>query len=438
MKKVLIFAYYWPPFASSGVQRWLKFVKYLRHFGWEPIVVTPREGNSPYLDATLSVDIPENLQVIKTETAEPFGIYNLLQGKRKNEPIAQGMIGIRDSQNPYKKLAKWVRANFFIPDARVGWKDYAIEAGKSVIEKEKIDVIVTTGPPHSAHLIGLALKKQYGLPWVADLRDPWTNIYYNKSLPRTKWAAQKDKKLEDECVINANAITVTSKGTAAEFSDRNSNIYTIYNGYDDSDLSYEAPKPTEKFVLRHVGNFFPYLDSPGLWTAIAEKQKEITNFENLFELNFVGSVAPEVMNSIEKAGISHLVTATPFVPHHEAVKLMRNATALLFVLFNDAHNHALVPGKTFEYIASGSQLLCIGNPQSEVAEILAQSRQATTADYHNHILLKSEFTKLFNGWLQNNKTAVKFNLEEDSPYRRFNLTRQMADLFDNLTLKFSK
>jgi hypothetical protein len=180
------------------------------------------------------------------------------------------------------------------------------------------------------------------------------------------------------------------------------------------------------------------LDSPGLWTAIAEKQKEITNFENLFELNFVGSVAPEVMNSIEKAGISHLVTATPFVPHHEAVKLMRNATALLFVLFNDAHNHALVPGKTFEYIASGSQLLCIGNPQSEVAEILAQSRQATTADYHNHILLKSEFTKLFNGWLQNNKTAVKFNLEEDSPYRRFNLTRQMADLFDNLTLKFSK
>jgi len=204
-KKALIFTYYWPPSSGPGVQRFLKFCKFLPEFDWEPIVVTPANGSYPYTDDSLLKDVSEYVKVYKTKTLEPFAIFNMLQGKKgKSVPVA--LIGLQDSPSIFQKLSKYIRANCFIPDARVGWKKYAIKEGSRIIQNEKIDVIITTSPPHSTHLVGLELQKKHNIPWLADFRDPWTNIYFNRKLPRTARTKAKDKALEDKVVKHADQL----------------------------------------------------------------------------------------------------------------------------------------------------------------------------------------------------------------------------------------
>jgi hypothetical protein len=211
LKKALILTYYWPPGSGPGVQRWLKFCKYLPENGWEPTVITVRNGSYPYSDKTLVNDVPQKMKVIKTDTFEPFAIYNLLRGK-KGKSVEVGLGSIKNQQNRFSRFANYIRANYFIPDARLGWNKYAFVAALRHIKSERPDVIITTGPPHSTHLIGQRLNKEFQIPWVADFRDPWTTIYYNSLLNRTESRKTKDQEFENSVVTSCNMLLVTTPG----------------------------------------------------------------------------------------------------------------------------------------------------------------------------------------------------------------------------------
>ncbi len=429
----MILAYYWPPSGGSGVQRWLKFVKYLRHYGWEPVVITPENGTAPYYDETLQRDVPEGVKVYKTATFEPFEIYNRLQGKKKDAPIPVGMVGIKDAKSTFQKIANYIRANLFVPDARMGWKSYAVKAALQAIqENPEICAMVTTGPPHSVHLAGLELKEKTGLPWLADLRDPWTNIYYNQSLPRTERTKQKDKALEDKVLATANAVTVVSGGMADEFKSRAKHLEVIFNGYDDDDIYKGENKPSEFFTLAHVGNFFPYYDSEGLWEAIAQLCKENMAFAERFRLCFTGVTDGGILQKIKEKGLEKWLVVNGSVPHKEATKQMFEAAMLLFVIPNDG-SKGVITGKVFEYIASETPILPIGDTTSNVANILREQGHLSMADYGDTATLKNYLKNAFEAWLAGGQKTQKMEGKGQNPYSRKALTGKLAELLNKIT-----
>ncbi len=426
--------YYWPPAGGSGVQRWLKFAKYLCEFGWDPIIITPENGSYPYYDHTLLEDIPEGLRVIKTKTRDPFRIYNLLQGKKgKATPV--GMIGIQNSKSIFKKLAAYIRANFFIPDARVGWNKYALKAAKEVLKTEDVNVVVTTGPPHSTHLVGLELKKKLNVKWLADFRDPWTNIYYNKYLPRAKNTIRIDQLLEKEVISNANAVTVVSPQFKEALLCEEKQLEVLPNGFDEDDINMEkyiGKQSKSKFVISYVGNMMPNQDVPILWKVISELAEKVKDFRNFFLLKLTGNIDPSILKSIEDAGIMDMVEISGFVPHNEAVLLMKNASLLLFVVPDNEHNKLIVTGKIFEYLASRTPIVSIGPVEGEAANILKDCRRDEMINYYDKELLESIIFNYWDLWIKN-KAVHKHENKNLKKYTRKDLTIRLVEVLDNLT-----
>jgi glycosyltransferase involved in cell wall biosynthesis len=432
MKKVLIIAYYWPPSGGSGVQRWLKFAKYLHLYGWQPIIVTPKHGTAPYYDETLLADVHVDTIVYKTATLEPFALYNMLQLKKKDAPVPVGMIGIKDSKKFYHKLSSWIRANLFVPDARKGWVPYAIKGAEKAISEHNIAAIVTTGPPHSTHLAGLALKKKYNIPWLADLRDPWTNIYYNKTLPRTSATKAKDLKLETKVLQTADAVSVVSYGMEEEFKDRAKNIYVVFNGYDEQDIPAIYDQPTEKFELCHVGNFFPYMDVPALWQTLASLCAQRDDFRRVLRLNFTGLLDPVVHRNIVEAGLGEHLYLPGAVNHKKATETMAKANLLLFVIPNIENNALVVTGKIFEYLACRSEILPIGNVNSNVAGILRHCNANQMVDYNDGAAMQKIIIDAFKNWLNNKGKSPKSLSTSVENYSRRALTRSISDILNQI------
>ncbi|HMK06024.1 MAG TPA: hypothetical protein VK476_00755, partial [Flavobacterium sp.] len=181
MKKVLIITYYFPPAGGPGVQRWLKFIKYLPDFDIQPIVYVPENPTYPIIDAQLMSEISDKAIVLKTKIFEPYGLASIFS-KNKTKKISSGIIPSMRRQTSIDKFLLWVRGNLFIPDARVFWVKPSVAYLKKYISENNIDIIITSGPPHSLHLIGMKLKNVMNVKWIADFRDPWTTIGYHKSL----------------------------------------------------------------------------------------------------------------------------------------------------------------------------------------------------------------------------------------------------------------
>ena len=432
MKKVLIFTYYWPPAGGPGVQRYLKFCKYLREFGWEPIIITVQNGSYPYTDESLAADIPQGIQVIKTKTLEPFEIYNRLQGKR-GKTVGVGMTGYRDSQSIVQKISKYVRANFFIPDARKFWKKYALAAAKKVMAENQIEVVITTGPPHSTHLIGLELKRKLSIPWVADFRDPWTTVYYNKFFPRTKRTKRIDQRLENSVLINSDCIITVSHGMKNEYIGRAPNTKVIYNGFDQVDIPEYNPKPSSEFTLSYIGNFKPNQNVSALWEAVVELASELTDFKQNFRLRLTGGLDTFVRSELEEKLPGEVLEMENFVAHQEATKRMLNSSMLLFVIPDSETKKAIVTGKVFEYIASRTPILAIGPPDGDAAQILLQAGRDAMLDYGEKELIKSQILKYYNHWLQNKKVATKHDKGEIEQFSRRSLTGQLAGILNQIT-----
>ncbi|HSP11657.1 MAG TPA: glycosyltransferase family 4 protein [Salegentibacter sp.] len=423
MKKVLIITYYWPPAGGPGVQRWLKFVKYLREFEIEPVVYVPENPAYPITDKNLETEIPENLQIIKRRILEPYSLAGIFS-KKETETISSGIISEEKNQGVLQRLMLYVRGNFFIPDARKFWVEPSVKFLKYFLQKEKIETVVTTGPPHSLHLIGLKLKKDLDIEWVADFRDPWTQIGYHSKLKLTAGAMRKHEDLEQKVLNTADKILVTSYTTKAEFEGKTSKpVYLITNGYDEE--NFEEITPDEKFTFSHIGSLLSGRNPEFLWKIFSEFIKENEDFSNVFRLRLVGKVSPEVINSIKENKLEDYLELIPYVSHREALKFQRKSQVLLLLEIDSEETRGIIPGKIFEYLYAKRPILAIGPEEWDVQKILKETGAGECYNYSDKEAVKIEIKRLFSDFKQGNLKSTSHNIEQ---YSRRELTGKLANL----------
>lgn len=420
MKRVLIITYYWPPAGGPGVQRWLKFVKYFREFGVEPIVYVPENPNYPLLDDNFSSEIPADIEIIKQPINEPYRFAKFFS-KKKTKQISSGIISKKDV-SAMEKLMLYVRGNFFIPDARVGWVKPSVDFLSKYITENPVDLIITTGPPHSLHLIGMELKQELGVKWLADFRDPWTTIHYHKSLRLNKTSERKHKVLEAAVLNSADIITVTSPTTKKEFEMITEKpIEVITNGYD---VLEEKPfKMDTNFSISHIGSLLSERNPQVLWKVLVEISKENPQFKNDLLLKFAGAVSEDVKISIDDFELNENCSFLGYVSHSEALKLQNESQLLLLVEINSSETRAIIPGKLFEYLAAKRPIIALGPKESDIEEIIKKTNSGKFFSYWDDIELKNEILQLYNQFKLGDLQIASEGIEK---FSRRELTRQMA------------
>jgi glycosyltransferase involved in cell wall biosynthesis len=425
--KVLIITYYWPPAGGPGVQRWLKFVKYLPDFGIDPVVYIPENPTYPLIDNGLLAEVNPAATIIKQRITEPYAWASAFS-KGKAKKISSGIIPNKKKQTFIEKLMLWVRGNVFIPDARVLWVKPSVKYLLKYIEENSIETIITTGPPHSLHLIGLELKKQLGVKWVADFRDPWTTIGYHKELKLSQSAEKKHKQLESEVLTTADTILVTSPTTKREFEALTTKpIEVITNGYDMEKVG--RPPLDEKFTLAHIGSFLSERNPRILWKALAELVKENAAFAEKFELKLIGAVSQEVLTSIEEFRPTRYVNILGYVPNEEAVTQQRRSQVLLRVEINSEDTKCIIPGKLFEYMVSERPVIAIGPEGADFAAIIQSTNTGVFATYEEKDKVKQALLDYFTQYLSGNLKSHAIGLQQ---YSRKNLTGRLADVLKAL------
>lgn len=371
MKRVLIITYYWPPNGGAGVYRWLKFSKYLPQHGWSPVVYTPQDPELVAHDPTLQRDIAPGMEVIKRPITEPFSLYKRFTGRAQSEKVQTGFLNETGKTGWRDRFALWVRSNFFIPDARVWWVRPSIHFLRKYLAEHPVDAIITTGPPHSMHLIGLGLKRTTGVPWLADFRDPWTDIDFYGQLSLTPWADRKHHRLEREVLQEADRVITVSwhwAGDLARLGGRGVDVVT--NGYDSADLPADQVSVDKNWSLVHVGSMSPTRDVPGLWTRLATMCQQDAEFAQRFKLRFVGPVDRGVLASVEAAGLGAHVEKMGRVSHADAMREMRRARVLLLPVNDTPNSLGILPGKVFEYLSVQRPILAVGPAEGDIARVL--------------------------------------------------------------------
>ncbi|MGV6828541.1 MAG: glycosyltransferase family 4 protein [Flavobacteriales bacterium] len=424
--KALIITYYWPPAGGPGVQRWLKFATYLSDFGVEPILYTPENPYYPIIDTELEAEIPKGITILKQPIKEPYGLTKLFF-KNKTKKVSSGKVS-HNKQSYLEKFMLWVRGNFFIPDARVAWVKPSVCFLEEYIKKNKVDVLVTTGPPHSLHLIGLELKSKTGISWLSDFRDPWTTIHYHASLKLTKSSAKKHKQLEANVLENADRIVVTSPRTKKEFKEITQQpIEVITNGYETpQDVNCQLD---DKFSLVHIGSLLPQRNPILLWKVLSEICNSNHSFKKDFILKLIGDVSQEVIDSINSFGLNKQVEIIGYVSHHEAIKYQHKAQVLLLIEMDKPETRCIIPGKLFEYIVSKRPIIAIGPRGSDVYSIIYQTQSGSYFTYQEEASLHQQIITLYKQYKKGNLTVSSINIEK---YHRKNLSEKMAQLIKSL------
>lgn len=422
-KKLLIITYYWPPAGGPGVQRWLKFVKYLPDFNVQPIVYVPENPTYPIIDNGLQSEVSEKAIILKKKIVEPYGFASFL-GKNKTKKISSGIIPNQKKQSFVEKTLLWVRGNIFIPDARFLWVKPSVTYLKKYIQENDIDTIITSGPPHSLHLIGLQLKKELTIKWLADFRDPWTTIGYHKALKLSSYAEKKHKDLEKEVLNSADTIIVTSKTTKTEFQVITSRpIEVITNGYD---IEHVEKQPLDnKFSLAHIGSFLSERNPRILWQALQELVTENETFKNDFQLKLIGATSQEVLDTISEFELTNYVLNLGYVSHQEAVEHQRKSQVLLLIEINSDETKSIIPGKLFEYMISERPIIAIGPEGSDFAEIITSTNTGVFFTYDKKEELKAILLNYYELYQKNN---LKVNAVGLQKYFRKSLTEKLVEL----------
>jgi hypothetical protein len=422
-KKLLIITYYFPPAGGPGVQRWLKFVKYLPEFGVQPIVYVPENPTYPIVDEGLVSQISDKVIVLKNKIWEPYQLASVFS-KNKTKKISSGIFPHKKKQTFLDKTFLWIRGNLFIPDARVFWVKPSVAYLEKYIEENNIDTIVTSGPPHSLHLIGLELKEKLNVKWFADFRDPWTTIGYHKALRLSAYAAKKHKDLEYKVLNSADTIIVTSKTTKTEFQAiTNKPISVITNGYDVENV--EKQTLDTKFTLAHIGSFLSDRNPQFLWECLVELLQEIPDFKSHLEIKLIGAVSQEVLDSIAEFHLNDYLNLLGYVSHHEAIAHQKKSQVLLLIEINSEDTKSIIPGKLFEYMVSNRPIIAIGPKGSDFADIITETNTGVFFDYSEKAKLKSVILDFYNQFLEGKLQANGVGLQQ---YSRKNLTRQLVQL----------
>jgi len=427
MKKVLIIAYYWPPAGGPGVQRWLKFVKYLPDFEIEPIVYVPENATYPIIDLDLVHQVNKNVTVLKQPIKEPYKLASIFS-KKSTTTISSGIIKAEKKQSFIEKILLYVRGNFFIPDARVGWVNPSVDYLSNYIKTNAVDVIITTGPPHSMHLIGLELQKRFAVKWIADFRDPWTSIGYHKELKLTDKSAQKHKDLEKEVLTKADTILTTSFTTKQEFAEITQKpIHVITNGYDIETI--EKPPLDEKFTISHIGSLLSKRNPHILWQALSEILQENAEFQSDFQLQLIGKVSSEIIDTIKEFQLDNYLNVLGYVSHTEALKYQLSSQVLLLIEIDSFETIGIIPGKLFEYMAAERPILAVGPKQSDVEKIIKDTNAGKYFNYDNLQEVKQYILDCYEKYQQKNLKVHGIGLQY---FSRKKLTEKLAGVIKNV------
>ncbi len=422
-KKVLIITYYWPPAGGPGVQRWLKFVKYLPEFDIEPIVYCPENPSYPIVDKSLESEVSDAITVLKQPINEPYRFANLLS-RRNSKQISSGVIPKESKQSFIQKLLLYIRGNYFIPDARKNWVRPSVVFLDDYIQKHQIDTIITTGPPHSLHLIGLKLKKPLNVKWIADFRDPWTTIGYHKTLKLSKNSAQKHRVMESEVLNSADQLIVTSQNTMKEFETKtNQPISVITNGYDSHHI--ERPLKDKKFSIAHIGSLLSERNPLQLWQAISELMEENNEFQRAFELKLIGVVSEDVMQTLSEYGLQDYINDLGYVTHDEAIQHQMASQVLLLIEIDSEDTKVIIPGKLFEYMVSATPILAVGPVETDVEKIIRTTNTGQYFYYDDKDKMKSQILSYFKAYQTNSLQVNAIGLQQ---YSRKSLTKSLSEL----------
>ncbi|MCB0756391.1 MAG: glycosyltransferase family 4 protein [Flavobacteriales bacterium] len=425
---MLIITYYWPPSGGAGVQRRLKFAKYLPEFGYEPIIYTPENPEFPVVDESLLKDIPEGITVLKQPIWEPYNWYRQFLGQ-KDKKIGAGFVSEKKEPGLLHKISVWVRGNFFIPDARKFWIKPSVQYLSEYLKANPVDAVVSTGPPHSMHLIALGLKKQLGVKWIADFRDPWTNIDFYKELMLSSQSDRKHHALEKEVLTTADKVITIGYTMTKEMEGLGAkNVETITNGFDEDDFPETEASVDEGFTISHIGTFSPSRNHPLFWKALAELKEENQQFAKLFKLTTVGVVDYHVATAIEESGLLENWERIDYVSHAEVLRYQRSSKVLLVSINNTPNATGILPGKFFEYLASGRPILAIGPKQSDIGTVLSKTKAGIIAEPTDLDELKQSILSLFegNGKLTRDETEI-------AKFSRRGLTEELVQTIESVS-----
>lgn len=418
-KRLLIISYYWPPTGGSGVQRWVKFSKYLPEHGWQPVIYTPENPERLAYDESLLADIPECAEVIRRRIVEPYGLYRKLFGRSGGEVNPLNSSG----KSLKSKLSRVVRGNLFIPDPRVSWVRGSVRFLKKYLREHPVDAVVTTGPPQSMHLIGRGLKRSLGLPWIADFRDPWTRMFYYKHLCLSKFADRKHHRLEQGVLDEADLVLAVSPPVRDDFQAQTGTpVHLITNGYDEDDFPVREPgsRKDGKFRIVHTGLFAADGNPLKLWDALARRCREDEDFAQRLEIRLAGKTDAPVLEAIRERGLGAQLVDLGYLPHSRVVQEQQEADLLILPLRHEPEYAKVLPGKIFEYIASGRPVLGIGQEDGAAAAILRDSGAGRMYDWDR----EDKFLEFMD---MDHEAA-----EGAARYSRKALTRQLVEELESL------
>jgi glycosyltransferase involved in cell wall biosynthesis len=424
-KRVLIITYYWPPSGGAGVQRWLKFAKYLPSYGIEPVILTvdPEYASYPQMDISLGNEIPEGLKVFKTKSFEPLNMISGLLGK-KHVPF--GGFSNVDKSSLLQKVLRFIRGNFFIPDARVGWNRHAYKKAIELISDYQIETIITTSPPHSTQLIGLKLKQKLGIRWIADLRDPWTDIYFYNDFLHTWFAKKADLKLEKKVLNNADQIITVGhwirQQLLLKLNQQNpQKIAVITNGFDEDDFKQITLPKNKRFTITYSGTLSDHYNISSFIKACSNLKAK----QHDFKLRFVGNISVNRINEMIDAGLSDNIEQINYVSHNESIEFLFSSDALLLVIPDFKGSKGILTGKLFEYLASKKPIIAIGDPEGDASRIIAECNSGKMFSYNSVEPVESYLQNLLNNFreskIDENRSEAYLN------YSRKSLTKKLID-----------
>ena len=429
-KRVLIITYYWPPAGGAGVQRPLKFSKYLPEFGWEPVVFTAEDPHYPMEDASLLAQVPEDLQIVRCPIWEPYDLYRKLLGYKKDEKVQAGFIEEREQNNKLVGIAKWVRGNLFIPDARKYWIKPATKKLLAFLKEHPVDAIFSTGPPHSVHLIAEAVKKKTGIPWVADFRDPWTNIDFYDQLKLSKWADKQHHEQEHRVLTVADEVATVSWQWAKELGAISGKpVHVITNGYDHADFEFDQSTLDSKFTISHVGTATKDRNPHALWRVLIKLSNELPGFKRDLLIRFIGKTDYSLFRSIEAAGLGEQLERIDHLPYTEAIRCAAKSQ-LLLLLVNDALNSVgRIPLKVFEYLPCRRPVLGIGLAEGDAARIIHDMSAGKVFNFEDETGIEQFLRSAYADYCDKN---LHLPDRDFMGYSRQRLSGALADLLDSL------
>ncbi|MDX2245702.1 MAG: glycosyltransferase [Bacteroidia bacterium] len=435
MKKVLLITYYWPPSGGAGVQRVLKLVKYFRDFGWEPIVYAPENPAYPILDESLLADIPTGQEVIKGPIWEPYDFYKKFTGQGKKERVYSGFLSEDKKPSFTQKLSVWIRGNFFIPDARRFWIKPSVNRLSEYLKNHPVDAILSSGPPHTVHLIAKGVKENTGIPWVADFRDPWTNIDFYDQLMLTRWADNRHHKLEKSVVTAADKLVTVSWVWAKEFEALGAKtVEVITNGFDREDMAAakeDSALPLEgKFICSHIGYLNRDRNNATLWQAFGEICKEIPAIKKDLVLRFIGKTDAITFTQLAQNGLTDNVEKIDYIPHNEVLKYTRSTPVLLLLVNNVPNVMGHIPGKTYEYIGSRRPVLAVGPEDADFARVIRETNSGEVCGFDDLEKMKRVIFQYYRRYKKGELNNPEGTVER---FTRREATRQMATLLNQLT-----